>query len=438
MKKTLTLLTIAGTLVSGVSFAQEQTDEITASNKLNSWSIGAHAGMAYLMPSKLIRSDADKLSDAWGFNGDHTGFDLAYGLYVEKQLSPFIGLQLGADLGKMRGQTADRVNPNTSAILKGEYVEMSFTDIQLRGTFNFSNLTKKRESNKVGFYGIVTTGVVMSDVTRGFVRDLDDNVPNASIRQIDGNNTFKLGAGLGLRYHFSSNFRMELESVVNSAFEGDFDGDVLLGYGDKRDAYNTTTLGLAYTFGKGKSMHEVSVYSKENFWNNGIVEDNSQVDEDRIKGIVNTEIADEMEDIIATKKKLAELEKQLADQKKLIKELHNNDKKEATPTVVSQVFQVFYATGSDKITNDYQKEITVLGELMRDNPGLKATITGYTDKRGSEKRNADLRLKRAEGVKAFLVNMGIDASRLSTTASTQNIIGDGVDHLNRKSTIKFN
>lgn len=51
---------------------------------------------------------------------------------------------------------------------------------------------------------------------------------------------------------------------------------------------------------------------------------------------------------------------------------------------------------------------------LRDNPDAKVIIEGHTDERGTNAYNLALGERRAESVKAFLVNLGIDAARLTT------------------------
>lgn len=53
-------------------------------------------------------------------------------------------------------------------------------------------------------------------------------------------------------------------------------------------------------------------------------------------------------------------------------------------------------------------------EWLRRNPGVKVTIEGHCDERGTNEYNLALGERRARSAKTFLVDMGIAAERLST------------------------
>lgn len=70
-------------------------------------------------------------------------------------------------------------------------------------------------------------------------------------------------------------------------------------------------------------------------------------------------------------------------------------------------------------TNIKQKGFTLLNDAYQifvQNPEMKVTLKGHTDSRGAGKYNMDLSLRRANAVKAYFVNQGIDPARLSVKA----------------------
>ena len=58
--------------------------------------------------------------------------------------------------------------------------------------------------------------------------------------------------------------------------------------------------------------------------------------------------------------------------------------------------------------------LNMIVHVMKDNPDLKFEVDGHTDNSGAATHNLTLSQQRADAVKTQLVNMGIDASRLTT------------------------
>lgn len=72
-----------------------------------------------------------------------------------------------------------------------------------------------------------------------------------------------------------------------------------------------------------------------------------------------------------------------------------------------------FATDSFKILPSHTSELDKLLQLMIDNPSLKIQISGYTDNTGNDADNLVLSANRAKAVAYYLVQKGIDVSRLS-------------------------
>ena len=75
---------------------------------------------------------------------------------------------------------------------------------------------------------------------------------------------------------------------------------------------------------------------------------------------------------------------------------------------------VYFAFNSSAVRLE---DIPILHDLirfLRENSSITITINGYADGVGSYKANLDISVKRAESVKAYLVDMGISSRRINT------------------------
>jgi outer membrane protein OmpA-like peptidoglycan-associated protein len=77
--------------------------------------------------------------------------------------------------------------------------------------------------------------------------------------------------------------------------------------------------------------------------------------------------------------------------------------------------KIHFATDSDKIVKkkSFLAMDTVI-KILKANPDMKVRIEGHTDDQGSMAHNMDLSERRAESVKKYLVENGIDGDRLET------------------------
>ncbi|MBX2875724.1 MAG: OmpA family protein, partial [Saprospiraceae bacterium] len=83
-----------------------------------------------------------------------------------------------------------------------------------------------------------------------------------------------------------------------------------------------------------------------------------------------------------------------------------------------------------------------LATVLLDNPGLTIELHGHTDDTGNSDSNQELSSQRAEAVQAFLINKGVDPSRLSTKGfGATKAVADNTDEagrqLNRRVEVKI-
>ena len=75
---------------------------------------------------------------------------------------------------------------------------------------------------------------------------------------------------------------------------------------------------------------------------------------------------------------------------------------------------LLFDAGSTDLSPDAQTSLKNLAANMKNNPDVTLAITGYTDSLGTAEYNMDLSVKRAEGVKTFLVGAGVSNTRMAT------------------------
>jgi peptidoglycan-associated lipoprotein len=82
--------------------------------------------------------------------------------------------------------------------------------------------------------------------------------------------------------------------------------------------------------------------------------------------------------------------------------------------VLSEI--VFFEFDSDEITPDAAELLRLKAAVLAANPNVRIRIEGHADQRGSTEYNLALGQRRAEAVRVFLANYGVDTSRFATTS----------------------
>jgi peptidoglycan-associated lipoprotein len=86
------------------------------------------------------------------------------------------------------------------------------------------------------------------------------------------------------------------------------------------------------------------------------------------------------------------------------------------PKIPDAVMQedIYFEFDKSTLTPAAQDNLMQKAEWLRENPDATVTIGGHCDERGTNEYNLALGDRRAESAKAFLVDLGIDAFRLTT------------------------
>jgi outer membrane protein OmpA-like peptidoglycan-associated protein len=87
-------------------------------------------------------------------------------------------------------------------------------------------------------------------------------------------------------------------------------------------------------------------------------------------------------------------------------------KKEIVEKVNYAAKKIFFAVGSEKILPASYSALNNVVAILRTDSTLKLVVEGHTDNVGKPASNLTLSQKRADAVKHYLIQKGLDASRL--------------------------
>lgn len=86
---------------------------------------------------------------------------------------------------------------------------------------------------------------------------------------------------------------------------------------------------------------------------------------------------------------------------------------------------IFFSTGSSKLLAKSYKSLVEVAQIMKENPGYKISIDGYTDNTGSNELNQKLSESRANSVKEYLQKNGVEESKITSVGHGEtNFIAD--------------
>ncbi len=108
--------------------------------------------------------------------------------------------------------------------------------------------------------------------------------------------------------------------------------------------------------------------------------------------------------------------------------------------ILSRTGNIYFNSGSARLTNDSIPLLTNLHDIVDRCPDLKIEIGGHTDSDGSNEANRVLSQRRAQAVNTYLVDQGIAPERLVTVGYGESrpvVSNDTVDGKRRNRRIEF-
>ena len=371
------------------------------------WSLGVNAGV--LAPVVVT-----------GGSNDFTNWDvnLGYGVSLRKQLGHAFGLEGNIFRGKLSATNKDAVGGVRNGTKEFE-TEVQYA-ADLRGVANVATVDFLRRENAVNFFVTAGYGVMAYNpkvtLANGTVTNnkgkYGDNKDHDFIREA------YIPVGAGVKFKVSDRVAFNLAYTMNFVDGDNVDG-VYAGATSK-DKYSYTSAGLEFSLGSK---------SKPNLdWVNPVAMMYDELKDPSLR-----------QEVEALRNRVANVEKSVeglkkdsdgdgvADQFDKCPGTPAGTKVDGSgcplpvPAPVAPVAPVSTATGFETIQFDFNSSVLKtdsypvldkLSSVLRENGG-KVTTKGYASSEGTAAYNLKLSKDRANSVKTYLVNSGVNASQVT-------------------------
>jgi len=373
------------------------------------WSLGINGGV--LAPVVLT-----------GGTNDFTNWDvnLGYGISLRKQLGHAFGLEANVFRGKLSGTNKDAPGSVKNGVREYE------TDIQysadLRGVINVATVDFLRRENSVNFfltagYGIMAYNPKLT-LANGTVVNNKGNYGDPG----DGNDFIReayIPVGGGIKFKVSDRVSFNLAYTMNFVDGDNVDG--LYANGTSKDKFSYGSAGLEFSLGSK---------AKPNLdWVNPVAMMYDELKDPTLR-----------QEVEALKNRVSNVEKSVEDLKKDTDGdgvADQFDKCAGTPAgtkvdgsgcplpvpaPVVETVATPNVTGFETIQFEFNSYVLKtesyptldkLSSVLRENGG-KVTVKGYASSEGTAAYNMKLSKDRANSVKTYLVNSGVNASQVAS------------------------
>jgi len=406
-------------LMGATTLANAQDSTMTSSSakvfggrgQYRTWTIGVNAGV--LSPFLAI-----------GGSNDYTNADvnLGYGISLKKQLGHAFGLELNAFRGKVSGTNQDAPTPNG---LNRDFETKIQYAADIRGVVNVATVDFLRRENSVNFfvtagYGFVASSSKITGPT-GVVTDNKGKYVGSVNDRHDAKDYRKdvyIPVGAGIKFKVSDRVAFNLGYTMHFLDAEGFDGTYEKTY--SKDKFSYGYAGLEFSLGS-KSKPDLN-------WVNPLAMMYDELKDPSLR-----------QEVEALKNRVSAVEKSIEDLKKDSDGdgvADQFDKCPGTPagTAVdgsgcplpvapaAVAGQTGTATGFEPIQFEFNSSVLktesypILDKLssgLRENGG-KVSLKGYASSEGTAAYNMKLSKDRANSVKTYLVNSGVNASQVTT------------------------
>ena len=436
MKRLIILLAITIFSFSNI-FGQNNNEKLRPAEKVkyNTWLAGAKAGVMIpycdIMDYDFFPSNIDSYQFGWS-------------VFVNKQISPFVGLQAQFTSGNLYAEKSNK------------HFKSSFIQYGINGYFSLTDLifTKVNEK-KVNLFFLV--GIGLMDFRSVLY---EDGIPIAqegykdleNLEKDKATSEFIVPVAIGANFKLSKLIDLNFETSLNNLVSSDkLDCTKEL----RNDKYGYTSIGISFKIGDSKNYHLAWISTKE-----------KQQFEEKLAKQNLTEIELLMEDQDFLARKVAYLDSIMNAEPPPEKDDDNDgvpNSKDLEPNTPSNyisnfqgigisitdtivetdtlinknkelLFSIYFDFNSYEVKTENNMKLAEVAKKLKANPFYKIEIMGHADKVGSPESNRELSKKRTQAVVTKLINdYGIDPDKLIQTykgEDDQLSIGD--DYINRR------
>ncbi|ACU02380.1 OmpA family protein [Pedobacter heparinus] len=369
------------------------------------WSLGVNGGV--LSPFVAI-----------GGSNDFTNFDvnLGYGISLRKQLGHAFGLEGNVFRGKVSGTNKDAPGGAVNGIREFETELAYATD--LRGVVNVATVDFLRRENSVNFFVTAGYGVAAyrTALNGADIKNLPENKGDNGDKKYIKEAYIPVGAGI--KFKVSERVSFNLGYTMHFIDGDNFDG--VYAKATSKDKFSYGYAGLEFSLGSK---------SKPNLdWVNPLALMYDELKDPSLR-----------QEVEALKNRVSNIEKSVEDLKKDSDGDGVADQfdkcpgtpagtavdgsgcplpKAPEPTVKDQSTLTGFETiqfefNSSVLKTDSYPTLDKLSSVLRENGG-KVTVKGYASSEGTAAYNLKLSKDRANSVKTYLVNSGVNASQVVT------------------------